>query len=327
MSKIKVSADNFLSIMQQIMNDSDINPTITDKSAPKEWQGKTVQEALNVEYYTFRHRPYDTELLVSELMKQGQSVNDLYALTRSFCILSISSIERVFSAKNDIVTVSANLEYWLQSDKVKLLEDMFEDIAVETNGIRIPVQIGQEHRHAVIALGNLTVTEVQETSEYGEMAVCDIDIDIIFHPESTSRANYTVEFLLVENSQERWVELPFSGLSISNTMTQKAVPKANQVRSVGSINLSKVRTFTFAFDGYKNDFISYLTNRTLESDLSSTSSQTDNNQSLVLRITRNNNQYLYDCVVKEHIIDVREDTGNEVHSLTLTTRGLKNGTT
>jgi len=147
MAKIKVSADTFLSIIRQIMNDEDINYTIEDTSAPAEWLNKTVQDALNIEYFTYRHRPVDTELTVRDLISQGQSPSDLYALSRSFCILSLNSTDRVYSKDTDTVTVSANMEFWVQTDKVKLLEDMFEDIAVATSGIRIPVQIGKEERH------------------------------------------------------------------------------------------------------------------------------------------------------------------------------------
>ena len=85
----------------------------------------------------------------------------------------------MFSKENDIVTVSANLEYWLQDSKVKLLEDLIEDMTVETMGIRIPVQIGKEMRKAIIVFGNLDVSDYQEATEFGGMAVCDLNVDII----------------------------------------------------------------------------------------------------------------------------------------------------
>lgn len=229
MGKIKVSADTVLAILKSIMETPEVNYKIEDVSAP-DWFDKTVQEALNVEYYTFRHRPVDTELVVGELIKQGLPTNELQALTRSFCILSLNSIERVFSKNNDIVTVSANLEYWLQSDKVKLLEDMFEDIAIETTGIRIPVQIGKEDRQVVIALGNLSVSDLQETTEFGEMAVCEIDIELIFYPNAKSITDYKVEFLVDTN----WVEAPCSSIALTTSMTQKSIPLANQPRNVGN---------------------------------------------------------------------------------------------
>ena len=319
MAKIKVSADTVLAILKGIMEDSEINYIIEDVSAA-DWRGKKVQEALNVEYYTFRHRPVDSEMVIEELMKQGMPSNELHSLTRSFCILSLTSTDRVFSKNNDIVTVSANLEYWIQSEKVKLLEDMFEDIAVETTGVRIPVQIGKEERQAVGALGSLNITDMQETSEYGEMSVCEIDIDIIFHPNVVTMSDYKVEFAV----DGEWVHVPISGLSLANTMTQKAVPKANNVREVGSINLSRVKSFVFTFDGYKNSFIDSLIDDSFTGDLPPYKN-IDNNLPLSLRLTRKNKEYIYDCVIKDHSVTVQEDTGNETHSLTLTKRGVKNG--
>lgn len=319
MAKIKVSADMVLAILKGIMEDPAINYKIEDVSAP-DWLNKTVQEALNVEYYTFRHRPADTEVVIGELIKQGLPSNELQALTRSFCILSLGHIERVFSKNNDIVTVPVNLEYWIQTEKVKLLEDMFEDISVETIGERIPVQIGTEERQMVVALGSLNISELQEATEYGEMTVCDIDIDLIFHPNVSTMSDYQVEFSV----EKKWVQVPISSLSVSSSMTQKSVPKANNVREVGNINLSRVKTFVITFDGYKNDFIDKLTEDSMSDD--SANEGMDNNESIFLKVTRNSKEFIYECVIKDHTITVQEDTGNETHSLTLTRRGIKNGT-
>lgn len=331
MAKIKVSADTILSILQDIMNDEDINYTITDMSAPEDWKGKTVQEALNVKYYTFKHRPFDTEKVIADILKQGGDASALESLNRAFCILSLGSTDRVFSNKIDNVTVSANLEYWVQTDKVKLLEDMFEDIAIETNGIRVPVQIGSEERQVLIAVGALNIGELEDTTEFGEMSTCEIRIDFVFYENAVSMTDYEIEFLdsNAEEGTEIWIKIPFSNVAISSDMTQKAVPYANNTRNVGSINLSRVKTFVIGFDGYYNSFIDALVNKTLESDIflsSSETSNTDNNQQIIMRLTRNNKSYTYDCVVKSHTISIQEDTRNEIHSLTLTTRGIKYGT-
>lgn len=323
MAKIKVSADTVLTILKGIMSDEDINYTITDISAPNDWIDKTVQEALNVDYYTYKHRPMDTELIVRDLIAHNQQSNSLLSLNRSFCILSLNSTERVFSKDNDVVTVSANLEYWLQTDKVKLLEDTVEDMTIATNGIRIPLQIGNEMRKAIVVFSAINVSEIQEVTEFGEMSVCDLNVDIIFYPDVVSRSDYTVEFLVQEN--ETWVALPFSSLSISNSMTQKSVPYANRVRDVGSINLSKVKTIVLSFDGYANSIVDDLVGKSLASDFSIEGNalpDIDNNESTIIRLTRNGTQYIFNCVVKEHLITVQEDTGNETHSLTLTTRGI-----
>jgi len=322
MAKIKVSADTVLAILQGIMNDPAINYTIEDISAPDDWQGKKVQDALNIEYYTFRHRPADTETVVRKLIEQGKEYDTLESLKRSFCILSLGPLERVFSKKNDIVTIPVNLEFWVQSDKAKLLEDMFEDISVETIGERIPVQIGEEMRHAVFAFGGLGVAEIQETSEYGEMAICEMDIDIILYPQAASISDYKAEVLMAEDKSEKWVEIPISSIALATTMTQKAVPFVNRPRDVGNINLSRVKSIVLTFDGYKNEFIDYITDYSLSSD-----KDIDNNKTINLKLTRGDKSYIYPLVVKDHTITVKEEIGNEVHSLTLTKEGKNNGTT
>lgn len=332
MAKIKVSADTILSILQGIMNDEDINHTITDVSAPEDWKGKTVQEALNVKYYTFKHRPYDTELVIRDILKKGGNASALEATKRAFCILSLNSTDRVFSNKIDNVTVSANLEYWVQTDKVKLLEDMFEDIAIETNGIRVPVQIGTEERQALIAVGALNIGELEDTTEFGEMSVCEITIEFVFYENAVSMSDYVVEFLdkNAEEGTEIWIQLPFSNISISADMTQKAVPYTNNPRNVGSINLSRVKTIVIGFDGYNNSFIDSLVENTLESDIllsTGETTYTDNNRQIIMKLTRNNKSFTYDCIVKSHSISIKDDAHNEIHSLTLTTRGMKYGTT
>jgi len=307
-----------LAILKGIMNNQDINSTITDKSAPEEWQGKTVQEALNVEYYTFKHRPMDTEFVVKDLMEQKPG-NALEALNRSFCILSLTSTERVYSKENDIVTVSANLEYWLNADKVKLLEDLIEDMSIETTGIRIPVRIGEEDREVLIAFGRLTISEIQETTEFGEMAVCDFNVDLIFYPPVTSKSDFGLEFKV----GEKWVSLPFSSLVFNSVMNQQTVPSYKNAKDVGSINLSRVKSISITFDGYKNNsFVDLITDMAIQGDDEEGYTYEINKQ-LLLKLTRGETSHSYNCIVKSHLITVQEDTGNEVHNLTLTTRGIR----
>ncbi len=318
MKKIKVSQETVLAIMQGIMSDKDINYTLTDTTAPQEWQGKKIQDILNVFYYTFKHRPMNTEDLVKDLYKEMR-FDSLHTLTRAFCILSLSSYERIWSKNADVVSVSANLEYWIQTDKVKLLEDMFEDLSIATNGIRIPVQIGTEDRQAVIIIGSLDVDDIEETTEFGEMSVCSVSIDMVFYPNSTSLLDYTVEMLVLDaNNQETWIEIPISSISMSSNMTQKSIPLINTPNEVGNINLSRVKTIVLTFDGYKNKAIDFIVNMSLESE----QLDYDNNTLLKFRVTRGEKQYMYDCVIKDHSIILQESAENETHSLTLDIRGI-----
>ncbi len=318
MEKIKISQDTVLAIMQGLMNYKDINYTLTDITAPEEWQGKNIQDILNVHYYTFKHRPMNTEDLVRDLLKE-EPTNSLYSLTRAFCILSLSSSERVWSKNVDVVTISVNLEYWIQTEKVKLLEDMFEDLSIATNGIRIPVQIGSEDRQAVIVIGELEVDDIEEITEFGEMSVCAVSVDMVFYPNAVSISDYVVEMLVPQSiygDEEEWIAIPISNISLSSNMTQKSLPIINTPNEVGNINLSRVKTIVLTFDGYKNRAIDYVTNLALASG------QNDNNELLQLRLTRNENEYTYDCIIKDHSIMIQEGAENEIHSLTLDIRGI-----
>lgn len=80
------------------------------------------------------------------------------------------------------------------------------------------------------------------------------------------------------------------------------------------------------FDGYVNEFVEEIVERTLMPDIVDKEANTDSidiNKSIYMRVTRREKQYVYACVIKEHTIQIQEDTGNEVHNLTLTARGIE----
>lgn len=318
MKRIKVSPDTALTIIQNMLNDKDINYTITDESAPEDWQGKKVQEILNVHYYAYKHRPIDTEKLIFDLMKTPY--NSLESLTRAFCILSLSNTERVFSRNVDVLSTTANLEYWIQTDKIKLLEEMFEDLDIEVNGIRIPIQIDTEDRQMLVMVGDLNVTDISEITEFGEMSVCELSIGLIFYPNAASLSDYIVSINL-PNEQEP-VELPINRISFSTSMTQKSVPLINTPEEVGNINLSRVKSIVLAFDGYNNKAIDYITRKTLINGQNTPLVNSDNNELISVNVKRGEYTYTYSCVIKDHTIIVEEGSGNESHSLTLDIRGI-----
>lgn len=331
MNKIKVSADTILSIIQGVMDDEEINYTITDTSAPDAWQNKTVKEALNVEYYTYRHKPMDTEVIVRNLLNDSQVPSALYSLSRSFCILSIEDMQRVYSKDIDTISLTTNLEYWLQSHKVKLLEDMLEDLAVATTGVKIPVQIGNETRQVLMVVGKVIVDEIQEGTDFGEMAVCSVDISFIIQPDIVGKCDYTVEFCLsdIVNDSSKWIKIPISSLVFNSIMNQQTVPSFRNIENVESINISRVKSISITFEGYSNIFVENLIEQSLMGDIDEEGKEiignNDNNKRVLMRLTRSGVQYIYNCIVKQHTVSVQEDTGNEIHGLILTTRGIKDG--
>ena len=55
MNKIKITADKILQILEGILQDEEINTKVEEQN---------VQDILNIQYYTFKHRPQDTEQTV-----------------------------------------------------------------------------------------------------------------------------------------------------------------------------------------------------------------------------------------------------------------------
>jgi hypothetical protein len=327
MTKIKITADAVLAIVRSIFDDEDVNAVISDASAPSGWRGKTVQEVLNVEYYTFKHRPISTEQLIAEKIKENQSANTLAALNRSFCILSLENIERIYSKDTDTAVVSAAMEYWVQTGKIKLLEELIEDCNIALSGIRIPVIFDGQTRKAVVMFSPLNVVDIQTGTVCGEMAVCEIEIRLLFYSDVSSYSDYEVSFTFLNAAGD--IEncvVPLSNFSYVNTMTQKSAPRMNDVRKVGNINLSRATSFVLVFEGYSNPFIDYVTDRALRGDIlpdePNNPAELDNNETLIMTVKRGEISYRHEVVIKDHQITVNADTGNETHTLSLVTRGI-----
>ena len=314
MSKVKVSANAVLEIIQSIFNDEDVNDIIDDTTAPKNWRGKTIQEALNVEYYTFKHRPLSTEAIINEKMQEGLTVNKLYAMDRSFCLLSLNGTERLFSKDVDMLILSATMEYWVQTSKIQLLEDLIDNCNLATCGLRIPVAFGEETRQAVVVFNQLQTTDIQTGTICGEMAVCEVEVNLLLYPDVVSYSDYTVTFNWFDETAKT-ATMPLTSISVVNTMTQKSVPFVNSPQNVGNINLSSSKSYVLVFDGYNNEFINFIAGLSL-------GGSEDNNQSLLMTIKRKETEYTQDVIIKDHQITVNADTGNETHTLSLVVRGI-----
>lgn len=319
MSKVKITADAVLAIVRGIFEDEDINVVIDTVSAPEEWQGKTVTDVLNTEYYTFKHRPSDTKKKFEELIEAERSAERLGALARSFCLLSLGETERLYSKDTDMAAVTASLEYYLQTDKVKLLEYLIEAANIATSGLRIPVQFGDELRKAVIFFGRPIVGDIVSATSYGEAAIVDIEVSVMFYPDVVSYSEYTISVTFTDSDGEsKTVSVPLTNFSAANTMTQESMPHMDNERDTGSINLSRANTFVLTFEGYTNDFIDYITDKAL----CPPDDNGDNNEAYTLTIQRGTKTYEHVVVVKDHRISANADTGNETHTLSLVKRGI-----
>lgn len=313
MRKVRITADAVLAIIRGVFEDEEVNVTIDDPSAPEEWQGKTINEILNAEYFTFKHRPMSSQqIIVDELAKRGQA-NWLAALDRSFCVCSLGNVERLYSKDVDQTAITATLEYFMQSSKVKLLEFLVEDSNIATSGLRFEVKFGDEIRKATIFFGSPNVDDIQSGSPYGEAAAVSVTVTIMLYPNVFSYADYKVSIGYNNKTPEL---IPLTGFSFGNTMTQKGVPKINETGNIGSINLSKAISFVLIFEGYNIPIINYLSNKAL-----SANTNADNNEVFTLEITRGDSTYTHNVIIKDHQIATNADTSNETHTLSLVKGG------
>lgn len=320
-NKVRITADAVLAIVQGIFQDEDVNFKVDDSSAPEEWQGKTVNDILNVEYYTFKHRPESSRTVVEKIMQEKGYANQLEALDRSFCLLSLGETERLYSKDVDMAVLSASLEYFVQTSKVKLLEYLIEDSNIETSGLRIPVQFGDQLRKAVIFFGRPAVSDIQSGTPFGEAAIVEVEVVIMLYPDVYSYSDYTVSITFEnERKVKETSAVPLSSFSVANVMTQDAVPYINNPRKVGSINLSCAVSFVLVFEGYNNPFINHITDKALSGEKIA-----DNNTPYTLTIERGDKTYTHEVVIKDHQTTVNADTGNETHTLTFVIKGVKNG--
>lgn len=322
MNKVRITADAVLAIIRGIFEDEEVNIQIDDPEAPENWKGKTVSEILNVEYYTYKHRPKSTQDAIKAILAEKGQTDELGALNCAFGLLTVETIERLFSKDVDMVVLGAKLQYYIQTEKIKLLEYLIEDSNIATSGLRIPVQFGEEARKAVVFFDRPLVSDIQTAAPFGETANVDVDIAILLYPDVVSYSDYTVSITFTNaEGNEQTCAIPLSSFSAVDTMTQEAVPYINNASKVGNINLSCANSFVLIFDGYTNPFIDYITDKALRAE-----SIRDNNERFTLHIARGEKTYDHTVIVKDHQITVNADTGNETHTLSLTARGLVNGT-
>lgn len=321
--KVRITSDAALQIVCGIFEDEEVNVEITDESAPKEWQGKKLGDVLNVEYYTFKHRPIAPNDIISKILAGNGEADKLAALKQSYCLFSLDNIERLYTKDADVAVLEATLQYYVQTDKIKLLEYLIEDSNIAVSGYRIPVQFETEMRKAVVFFGRPKMAELHTVSQFGEMAHINIDVAILLHPDIASYSDYNVKVSFTDNNGVTYsdVQVPLTSFTFVDTMTQDAVPYMSNRQKVGSINLSSATSFVLVFEGYNNPFINYITDKALNANLQ----YNDNNQLFTLTIERAGKTYMHEVVVKDHQTTTNADTGNETHTLSFVTRGLSNG--
>lgn len=331
MKKLEYRAETLLEVIKSIFEDKEIN-TLNGGF----WNGKTLKEALNVTYYAFKHRPINTNKIIDNEIKdyyaslnQGEQVgalkvDTLKSLRRSFCLFYLNSVERLFAKDNDTVAISATLEYWVQTDKIEILEQLIEKSNIELSGERLSVDFTSENgktetRRGVFVFDAPKVEDIIEESLNGEMAIVTVGVTMSFVPNIVTYSDYSIKFTYADDKVSE--SIPLMKFSASRTMIQKAVPYMANPRQVGQVNLSSAIIFVLSFQGFKDGFIDYITDKALSPE------SNNNNEEYLMTLTRDGAEYNHTVVIKEHSLEIEPNTGVETHVLTLVTRGyIDNGT-
>lgn len=321
--KVRFKADTLSTIIQTIFKDEDIDVTVsqTDK---EEWLGKKLTDILNLEYYSFKKKAGSTKSVVEEMVDSnpGLSVGKLDVLKRSFCFVSIENLERLFSQDIDEFTVDGVLTFWIQTEKIKLLEELIENAAIETCGLRIPTKIDGKERSVMVIFGNVKSEDIQAT-EIGESCVVPLTVSLIVKPNVYSYSDYKIDFLMVKEDgvSTEYVNLPIKTFSFTSAMVNRSLPRANAASTNDTINLSNTTNFAITFDGIKNNQIVEMF---AKDSLSRASNLEESKKEIVnkvytMRVTRGSESYIYSVKVTQHSIIPNNTTEDEAHSLVLTT--------
>ncbi len=323
MAKVIFTADTLIAILKNIFEDEDLDTVV--ESGREEWKGKTLSEILNVEYYSYKHKPAATESIKDILIAQDSSLAGmgvLEVLKRSFCLVKLDSIQRLYSKDIDQIGVEGTLQYWLQTDKVKLLEALIETANISLCGLKLPVIIDGESRRVTLFFDTPSVT-IEGQTEIGESAIVSIKVTMMIVPNTSSYADYQILFEIpkLDNPEQfEFVELPITSIQFGNSMTPKSIPLMRDTSKNNNVNLSNVSVFTLVFDGYiGNRVVEMFADDILSKASINIANVTDNNKIYPMKLTRLGREYIYSLRLKDAKISVNNDTGNEQFTISLTT--------
>lgn len=328
--KVIITADTVLSIIQTVFNDNDIDQ-IQSSDLPEEWQGKSIQEILNIKYYTFKHRPESTEMIIAEKKQAGVDYNELEALNRAFGCLVLSNVDRIFAKNTDVATCSATLDFWVQTSKIKLLEYLIDKVNIALSGRVLPIdfQMGTgnethiEHRTVAMVFGNLTSPEFEPDSPIGESVKCSVDVQLTIQPETILMSNIKFEFATTQpvsqNIDNAWdsvmTEVVVEDFNLVITPQPKSIPLMLNNSQTGMVNLSKGRNFALTIPVIKgNTFVQWLKNYAW--------GVVDVNSPVYLRATDDGIVNIYKTVVSGLTYAIKNDGTDAMFSLTLSEAGL-----
>lgn len=321
MAKVMLTADTLMSIIKEVFSDDDLN-TVID-TGREEWKNKKIFDILNVEYYTHKNTVKSTEDIQNELMAQGvDEIDGLAVLKRSFCLVSLEEMQRLWSKDIDQIAVKGTLQFWLQAEKLKLLEAFIEAVNIALCGEKLTIELQGERRRATLFFSSVN-SNIEGQTEIGESAIATISVDMMITPNVVCYSDYSVSvYAPIKNSPTayEYTRLPLTSIQIGDMMTGKSIPFSQDVGRTNQLNLSNSTAITIVFDGVAdNQAVKMFVDEKLNRAAENSHLITENNKIYKFKITRLNETYYLNLKIKDYRISINNDTGNEVHTMNLTT--------
>jgi len=320
MEHITITAEIILQILQNILESEPVN--ILNGQAQEAFGATTLQEALNIEYYTFNYtRPTSFEQLQAVLTQMDRP--PVMNQTKSFCLYTHGNTQQVYASDVDKSASQGIIDFWVQIEKIQMIEYLIAQVNKQLNGIPKILQFpNNQVRKLQFIVDFVNRVDYAYNTPIGDIAHLQLTVLMWINPSGTiTYSDYLVHFAWTsEDGNLVSANVPLTSINLSSVMNERAMPMVGNQAKVGNVNLSNANEFAITFDGDSDNlFIQHLT------DVSLSQIGVDNNQVYTLTITRAGKQYVHEVIIKQHQITIRNDTSNETHSLNLVTRNSNVG--
>ena len=314
MAKIKFKTDTLLTIVQDIFSAEEVDTVVT--GAHRIYKGKKLGEILNAHYYAFKHKIFSVGEKVERMKEQDPDLREgiLNFYRQSYCLVTVDETERLFSKDVDKLQADGTLEYWIQTEKVKFLEELIENANLYACGRKLDVQIGDETRKCTAVFTLRNVSGMDDT-ELGETQIATVGVTLLLEPAYACYSDYTVSFAVGEQN----VPLPLVRLSMDGAMVSKSIPLASVPSCVNNLNLSHTTVFTLEFNADADNaaaemFVSDAFSRGAENHAAA-----DINKTYAMTLTRREKHYFYSVRMTQFKTQVENSLENETCIVVLST--------
>jgi len=321
MNFVILTAEKILGMIKGIFVSEAIN--ILNDEAKQAFGADTLQDALNMEYWTFNYRRHESwEQLEYDFKHMDRP--PLLSRTKSFCLYTNTSIQNPYAKDVDIASASGTLDFWVQIDKIQIVEYLIAQVNNEIRGKALkPTFVNGEVRKVQLILDYINSIEYSYKTNLGDLAHMQINVLLYLIPDGTvTHDDYQVSISWTDiDGTAKSANLPLVSANLTNVGNPKSFPQIGNNQKVGHINLSSNNEFNFNLDGdVNNAFIQHITDMSFANAV-------ENNIVYTLNIVRAEQSYLIDCVVQNHQISIARGTGAETHSVSFIRQGINVGIT